>query len=117
MTLPLTRDVLAAAYDYLRATPPFNAWNLPEPDDIKFKVVRSPTLRGYYLRDEAGKQVIAMSARNIGHSINVIATMAHEMIHLHQGETNMENGAEHNAAFNKLAARVCKLHGFDPKLF
>jgi hypothetical protein len=43
--------------------------------------------------------------------------MAHEMIHLHQRVTGMENSAQHNAAFRKLAAHVCRLHGFDPKAF
>jgi hypothetical protein len=44
--------------------------------------------------------------------------MAHEIIHLHQALVGMESPcAEHNAAFNKLAAQVCKTHGFDPKSF
>jgi hypothetical protein len=47
-----------------------------------------------------------------------MAVMAHEMVHLHQRDVCMETpGAQHNAAFNKLAAKVCRLHGFDPKLF
>ena len=38
MTLSLTPDLLAAAYDFLRATPPFKAWRLPESDDIAHTV-------------------------------------------------------------------------------
>jgi len=47
--------------------------------------------------------------------------MSHEMIHLHLEATGMESRSgdanTHNMAFRKLAARVCKLHGFDPKAF
>ena len=33
MTLRLTPDMLAAAYDFLRTTVPFSRWRLPEADD------------------------------------------------------------------------------------
>jgi hypothetical protein len=40
------------------------------------------------------------------------------MVHLHQRDIGTETpGVVHNYAFHKLAARVCKHHGFDPKLF
>lgn len=117
MTLPLDPETLEAAYEYLRTTPPFNRWNLPDGEDVSFKVVRDPALRGWY-DVRGGKHTIAISSRCIGHSVNLIATMAHEMIHLHQRDVKIEtSGTQHNAAFNALADRVCRHHGFDPKLF
>ncbi len=116
MALPLTPDVLQAAYEFIRTTKPFRGWNLPEGDDVKFKVVRTTKLRGWY-DFENGHHTIAISAGCISHTSNLIATMAHEVIHLHQRHCCMETSAQHNAAFKRLAATVCKVHGYDPMLF
>lgn len=115
MTLPLTRDVLAAAYDFLAATEPFCRWNLPDSDDVVFRVVRDPAIRGKY--QWHGRHVISISGRSIGHTISLMETMAHEIVHLHEEAAGMSGPAEHGAAYGKLAAAVCKVHGFDPKLF
>jgi hypothetical protein len=40
---------------------------------------------------------------------------AHEMVHLRQ--QMLGDRGEHTALFHKLAARVCKAHGFDIKKF
>lgn len=114
--LPLTPDALRAAYDYLCETPPFRRWNLPDSDDVRFLVVRDPTLRGWYRYQEA-RHVIAISRRCIGHTANLIATMAHEMIHLHEQNARACGRGEHSAAFKRWAAQVCRAHGFDPLLF
>lgn len=116
MTLPLNRDTLAAAYDYLVTTPPFSRWNMPESEEIRFVVDRHPGRCGGYRR-ENGRHVILISSRCVGFSDTLIRCMAHEMVHLHQGDVKMETGAEHNRAFWKLAERVCKVHGFDERLF
>lgn len=117
MTLPLNHETLAAAYDYLRATPPFRDWNLPEAEDVKFVITRSTVVAGTHsIRD--GKDVIGVSSGCIGRTGSLMELMAHEMIHMHQREVCMETrGVEHNAAFKKLGAKVSKIHGFDPMLF
>ena len=118
MNLPLSREMLAAAYDYLCTSPPFNKWNLPDSNEVVFKVARHPALRGWYQFGGSPKHTIAISSRCIGTTHSLMATMAHEMIHLLQEEVSMDTpGSEHNLAFWKLADRVCKFHGFDPKLF
>lgn len=117
MTLPLTRETLAAAYDYLCTTPPFNKWNLPESADIEFKIIRSIHFRGWYSTNANGRHVIAISSRCIGRTTSLLETMAHEMVHLHQGDVRMETKGIHNRAFWILAERVCRYHGFDPRLF
>lgn len=117
MTLPLDKDILEQAYELLRVTPPFRSWNLPDGEDVVFRVTRDPYRRGHYRRDSRGRHEIAVSSLSIGHTANLVETMAHECIHLHQEINGMANKNEHNAAFRKQAARVCRFHGFDPKLF
>ena len=117
MSLPLTRDILRAAYAYLAETPPFNRWNMPDAEDIEFRVSRSNDTCGTYEKVK-GKHVIGASSALIGWTNSLMALVAHEMVHLHQNHSGMESPhAEHNAAFHKLAKRVCDVHGFDPKLF
>lgn len=122
MTLPLTPEILAAAYDFLRATPPFIRWNLPEPEDIKFRTSRHPKSAGKYVWDPNDKShYIIASVRGIGHTDSLMKFMAHEMIHLHLRimgwESKGVSSEIHNVAFCKLAAQVCRWHGFDPKAF
>jgi hypothetical protein len=117
MSLPLNPEMLAAAYSYLSVTPPFNRWNLPDAEDIIFRINRSIDTQGYYCR-EGKRHVISISTRRTGRSSSLIEVMAHEMIHLHQRDVQMDSPtAQHNAAFLKIAARVCHIHGFDLKLF
>ena len=116
MTLPLSPDILRAAYDYLSTTSPFTRWNLPDSDDVKFIVMRDRNLCGWHEIDRK-KHTIAISSHFVGRSLSLIETMAHEMIHVHQVNSGMSTGGEHNRAFKKLAARVCKIHGFDVKVF
>jgi hypothetical protein len=117
MALPLNAEMLASAYDYFCATPPFNKWNLPPSEEVSFKVVRDPHTAGWH-KMVGDKHIIGISSGAIGRTHSLMEVMAHELIHAHQRETAMETkGAVHNAAFNKLAARVCAIHGFDAKLF
>jgi|SRR6185437_9271003 len=120
MTLPLTTEMLAAAYDYLRSTPPFSGWNLPEPEDIDFRVSRRPGEFGRY-QLIGGRHTISMSAASIGQTSTLMRYLAHECVHMHLEITGMESRSggpnTHNAAFRKFAAQVSKVHGFDPKAF
>jgi hypothetical protein len=117
MSLPITTEMLARAYHYLEATQPFRKWNMPDADDVVFRAIKDPAVRGWFQIDRIGRYTIALSSRCIGHTENLMRTMAHEMIHLHQADVKMETGAEHNAAFYRLAAQVCKAHGWDVKDF
>jgi hypothetical protein len=116
VTLPLTPETLEAAYEYLRTTRPLCTWNLPEGEDVVFRVGRSPDTRGWY-KLEKGRHVITVSARCIGRTDSLMAVMAHEMVHLHEQYADACGSGMHSAAFNKWAAQVCAVHGFDPKLF
>lgn len=115
MTLPLTLDTLRLAYDYLSETPPFNKWNLPESDDVEFRVVRDRGLFGWH-NLENGKHIIAVSTGTVGFTDTLLRTMAHEMVHIHERSTGPCKSG-HSAAFKRWSEQVCRVHGFDPKAF
>jgi hypothetical protein len=122
MSLPLNPDMLAAAYDFLSATPPFNKWNLPDSEEVTFKTSRRPREAGRYQWDPNTKRhYISASVHGIAYTSSLMRLMAHEMIHLHLQVMGWESKARseevHNAAFRKFAMEVCKYHGFDPKAF
>lgn len=118
MTIPLTKDTLKAIYDLLRETPPFCKWNLPEPEEITFVISKSRDYYGYYDYNHSTKaHTIGISANKNGYLQPLIETMAHELVHVHERLTGMCKPSEHSAAFKRIAAQVCKIHGFDPKRF
>lgn len=114
MTLLLTPDMLAAGYDFLRATAPFARWHLPESDELGFHVVRRTSLSADF-GVEQGVPFIRISEAHNGHSSTLLASLAHEMIHLRQHLTG--DRELHGPRFRRMAARVCATHGFDPKTF
>ena len=108
----VNREIARATYAFLSELPPFNTWNLPEADDVKFLVFRDKSMYAYYNRRRR-RHIIGIN-QNIKTLHLLMHVMAHEMIHLYQGTTGMETRAQHNAAFHALAKRVTKEHGFDP---
>ena len=116
MTLKLTPGLLRAAYELLCEAPPFNKWNLPNSDDIAFRVSRDRTTQGWYSFD--GTHYIYVSRNLVGYLSTLDSLMAHEMIHVHERHAGAcKPGIEHSAAFKKWAAQVCAIHGWDPKYF
>lgn len=116
MTLHLTPAMLERAYELLRSTPPYRGWKLPPPDDVVFVVTRHKTTAGEHW--VAGlTHSIAISQNAIGTLALLTATMAHEMIHMKEFIDGVRNDVKHGASFQRLAARVCRLHGFDVKAF
>ena len=119
MALHLTPDILVGTYNLLRVTPPFRLWHLPEPEAISFVVGADPRLRGYHsVTPGANDHQIMLSVNAISRLDTALPVMAHEMIHLFQHIAGrLTKGGVHNADFHRLAARVCRHHGFDPKAF
>lgn len=119
--LRLTPEMLEGAYEYLRVSPPFCRWNLPHADQVSFRVMGTRDRFGHFRgrhKKASGDDFseIAISAGMVRSTELLIATMAHEMIHLYQDETGTARG-HHNPAFRKLAKRVCAVHGFDFESF
>ena len=120
MTLPLTPEMLATAYDYLRITPPFSRWKLPESEDVKFTINKKLKSKFAQYQWDGKQHTVTMSAASIGHTHTLFEALSHEMCHMYLEEMGWEsrgNENTHNAAFRKFAAQVCKYHGFDPKAF
>jgi hypothetical protein len=118
VSLRLTPEVVAAAYEFLRASAPFRGWKLPEADEVEFHVIGARDRRGHYCAGEGATHRIAVSAANVGHCETLMRTIAHEMIHLVQREHRCETpNAEHNGEFWRMARLVCLHHGFDPRAF
>jgi hypothetical protein len=119
MPLTLSPEMLAAAYDFLRTTEPFLKWNLPESEEVKFKVSKSRKWFARY-RWDGRRHTIEASSASIAYSDTLLAKMSHELIHLHLEELDMDRRGTpdtHSGAFRNLADEVCKFHGFDPKAF
>lgn len=114
MSLRLTPDMLAAAYEFLRATEPFRRWRLPEADDVGFAVVRDPKMFADFGM-ENGIPVIRVSEAKNGFTVTLLGTMAHEMCHLRQ--EMIGDRSHHGIRFKHMAAQVCRAHGFDLKTF
>lgn len=114
MTLRLSPDLLAAAYDFLRQTDPFKGWKLPEGDDLGFSVIRDPHTYANFNVVE-GVPTIRVSETCVGHTSTLLAQISHEMCHLRQHLRGEKDA--HGASFKRMAASVCKAHGFDPKTF
>lgn len=110
--------MLPALYEYLRATRPFRGWALPPADEVGFGIIRMANCRGDYDKHRGSRpHFIRLSDRFISFTAGATAVMAHEMVHLALAVNNAPDWAEHGASFSRLAKRVCKLHGFDPKEF
>lgn len=119
MSLRLTPRNLEAAYEYLRGTAPFNKWRLPEADEVEFHVRPLTEAMGDHLASWRGKpHRIRICSNRCGKTMDLITTMAHEMTHLYQRQTDIKRWSSgHGPKFKRLAARVCRAHGFDPKVF
>jgi len=116
MPIALDPEMLALAYDYLCSQAPFNKWNLPPSDEVKFLVIRKRD-RYAHFQIKDGIPHIAVSSRMVGRHETLISTMAHEILHFHMHLAGFKEAGDHGAAFQKLANRVCKIHEFDRLTF
>lgn len=114
--LLMTEDTLRAAYDLLNTQRPFSSWNLPDSDDVSFRVTRNRRLMGRCVWWSDGGATIEISRNCVGHVDTLMRVMAHEMVHLHHYRNKLDSsGVQHNAAFNRDLAATAKSLGFDPK--
>lgn len=116
MSLTLTTDTLRAAYNYLCETKPYCDWNLPDGDDVRFRIIRDPTRFGKYQMVN-GKHVISISIVSVGMTATLMEKMGHEMIHLHDENAEICSRNEHGVAFKRFAQQACRVHGWDVKAF
>ena len=115
-SLCINTEMLAAAYDYLQTTPPYCDWNLPDSDDIVFKVYKHRARCADWGKVK-GKHVVRVSSFHIKRTNSLLETMAHELIHIHEDHNKCAGRGEHSAAFRAWAKEVCAIHGWDEALF
>jgi hypothetical protein len=108
--------MLAGCYDFLRTTPPYRRWKLPEAEQVAFNVTRHPR---FHASHQGGPTcVIEVSSASVGHTATLIWVMGHEMLHLHQYIAGFETPrAMHNADFRRKAEAACRYHGWDFRSF
>jgi hypothetical protein len=116
MALTLTPEMLAHVYDYLSCQRPYSGWNLPPSEDIKFKVSRRKDRFAHY-QMIGGEHHIVFSPHYVGRHDVVIATMAHEMLHVYTEVHGIDDSGQHGPVFQKLADKVCRIHEFDRRTF
>lgn len=119
MSLPLTKERLIAVYDCMQEFPPFCRMKLPPSSDVTFQVSRSKDRFAHYTRiPRTDRHFIVVSAVMHDHFDTLSQTVAHEMIHLYQAVAKTESsGTMHNAEFKRISVKVCKLFGWDVKVF
>lgn len=109
----LTPEILAACYELLRATRPFDRWGLPPASEVRFVSVESMSGgRGFadYTPLKRGHKIRVSEARHERLS-RILETMAHEMCHVKQRCCRAtRNSATHGKVFQRLADQVCKHH-------
>lgn len=114
MAIHLTPDMLERAYELLRASPPFRGWNLPHGEQVGFHVVGGSNVFGCTVYDTDTKRFdIKISAKKHTQLPTLLPTMAHEMCHMREWQLKVRADVHHGAVFEKLAAYVCRRHGFD----
>jgi hypothetical protein len=111
----LTPQMLAAAYEFLRETEPFNEWNLPPAEELGFRVVKDKAHFGWFETEYKRPPFmrILVSERTVGHTDTLLKTIGHEMIHLFLHTTKQDREADHGPTFKAYAAKVCEAHGWD----
>ena len=108
----LTPAMLRACYAFLRDTPPFRRWRLPDPDAIKFRVLVTKEFFGQ-CTSCGGKYEIDVSVGKVGHTITLIKTMAHEMAHMRADIIG--GGMGHGKVWQGLIDQISRHHGWDAK--
>jgi hypothetical protein len=86
----------------------------PHADELGFSVVKDKSMYADF-GIENGTPIIRVSEAKNGFTSTLLATMAHEMCHLRQ--QRLGDRGHHSASFKRMAARVCRAHGFDLKTF
>lgn len=114
MKFHVTPELLEAAYTFLRATPPFNKWRLPQADDVEFHVIGTTNKFGD-CQTIGDTHIIRASNSLIGCLRTLLETVAHEMVHAYCDRNGVKS--DHGREFKRFAKQVCDFHGFDVKSF
>ena len=108
----VTRKSILLAYQMLRGMEPFCGWKLPA--TIQTKVVNDISMYGCF----EDPDIITISTARVWDVNQLVATVGHEMIHLHQSKLKiLSEDSPHDAFFMNCAKQVCVNLGFDKENF
>lgn len=115
--LHMTPDLVEEAYSTLRITKPFDRWRMPHPDQVQFRVLVTRERYGHYRAIQNDPtSVFELAVSTLVTNLDLLhRTVAHEMTH-HRQEV-LGHRDVHGPHFQRLAAQVCRHHGFDPAQF
>lgn len=114
----VTHEICVAAYDLIRACPPFKSWKLPPGEEVEFHIISSTTHSADYMFLKS-KNVhrIRINEKWTGTLWKLILNLMHEMCHMKHEVDCPNDQAHHGKRFQKLAQTVCKIHILDIKSF
>jgi hypothetical protein len=115
LEVKLTPAILRNLYSAMVCCKPFNGWDMPLPEQVKFIVDADPEAMGTYLHDDGDwEHIVTVSEARCGHLYTVMTTLCHEMIHMSRANTVTHAWTKHDATFKRRAKRVATELGFDP---
>jgi hypothetical protein len=112
--MKLTPAILKNLDSAIYCMKPFDRWNMPLPEEIKFTVDQDPAVMGSYMYSDDEKFIheITISAARCGHLDTVIRVLCHECIHMSRHKTH--KWTHHDKEFRSRAYRISSELGFDP---
>lgn len=109
----VTKKSILLAYQMLRGMEPFCEWRLPA--TVQTKVANDATMYGCFEEDP---HTITISTSRVWDVSQLVATVAHEMIHLHQSKLKiLSEETPHDQFFMACAKQVCVGLGFNKENF
>ena len=114
MALPLSPEMIRAAYAYCHVSPPFRRWKLPDADAIRVEII-TPRLHAAQCVAEGGRYTVRVAHNHVYETDMLILSVAHEICHIASDIAGEEWG--HGAPFLKRAKLVCKYHGWNEEQF
>lgn len=113
--MKLTPAILKNLYSAIYCMKPFDRWNMPLPDEIKFIVDKGENM-GTYLYDPSNDEydhIITISDIRCGTLDTVLKVLLHESIHMSRHKSS--RWTHHDKEFRKRAHRIWSEIGFvDP---
>ena len=104
----LNKHNLRKIYKLCASLPPFNEFIMPQPHKIKFSVINTNEVFGYFhtepMRIEIDKMCDTWD--------HIFQTMMHECIHVALYKSNHPDYDQHEEKFNKIAKRICDMYKF-----
>tara|TARA_R110000868_G_scaffold323544_3_gene584473 strand:- start:783 stop:1154 length:372 start_codon:yes stop_codon:yes gene_type:complete len=120
--MKITPTFLQDTYLTLCKMHPFNKWNMPPVELVRFIVNSDKDALGTYMYSEADEipHTITISRNRLSHYLSTVATIAHELVHCSRWADPIDKSGQagwerHDKKFRKRTSMIAKEFGsFDP---